>query len=92
MSIPVKNDTEGEKVGSLVDRSFRKLLWSHVVKAPDDLFGLCESRINHMCDAKVHDFRVPVESHQYVGGLDVAMDNSLRVRVCQSVEKLACKS
>ena len=84
----VENDGKGEQTYAdrwVLPRAAR----SHVVRAPEHVFGRGQLRAHDMGDPEVHDlWRVDRRDHD-VARLDVAMHDALGVRESQRVENIA---
>ena len=85
----IKNDAEGEYVGTRIGLRATRLLGRHVADrahcgAMEDTerlgVGIGRCRCHHLRQAKIEDFDAVVASHQNVCGLEVAMDDACRVR------------
>jgi hypothetical protein len=84
----VQDAAEREEVGARVHRISLGLLRRHVGGRPEELSGGGEGRGLEAGDAEVHDLRLPVAEQHDVRGLDVAVDDLLRVRVVQGLREL----
>ena len=64
------------------------LLRGHVVGGPHDHPGLRQARIGHAGDAEIQDAQHSLVVHHHIGGLHVAMNHALVVRVLEACRQL----
>jgi len=82
-----EHDPDGVDVGSGIDRSAQYLLRRHVERSPHDLGRIDAGAAQEPRDPEVRDDRsVRVGFDQYVGRLDVPVDDVLSVGVVQGIE------
>ena len=91
----VQQESERERIGSLIDRFASQLFRRHVGEGPGQLAGDARGRdgdglrvgadrpAQALRDAEVHHLDVPVGAEHHVGGLHIAVDDPPRVREVQ---------
>ena len=79
----VENHAQGKQVGASIDAFAGELLGSHVGRRAENVAGQSELREIQLGDAEVGNLGVAILGDEYVGGLDIAMDDALRVRIIQ---------
>ena len=84
----VEGAAERVDVGPVVDRGAVQLLWRHVVRRAGQHRLLTKALIAKTSEAKVEQLERAVARHQHVVGLDVAVNEPLRVGVVERVGQL----
>ena len=92
-----QNHAEREQIDAVIDRSPKRLLWSHIRDRPDDHsrhrhlrrghFLRCHVR-NEFGEAEVEDLDEAALGAHQVCALDVAMDDPARMRLLQGIGHL----